>query len=173
MLQCICFVLRLTAHCLSLLCVCIFLFSLKVLLEYSCFTGVYFLEEEMATHSSVLTCTIPWTEEPGSLQSVGSQRLGHDWALPIQLLYNVALVSVVKQSVPATCIHTSFLLGIPVYVTMGHWVQLPVLYSRFLLVISFILVVQLCLSLCDPTGCSTPGFPVLYYLLELAQTQVH
>ena len=55
----------------------------------------------------------------------------------------------------------------------GHWVQLPVLYRRFPLVISFIVVVQLCPSLCDPMGCSTPGFPVLYYLLELAQTQVH
>ena len=30
------------------------------------------LEEEMATRSSILACTIPWTEEPGGLQSVGS-----------------------------------------------------------------------------------------------------
>ena len=34
----------------------------------------------MATHSSVLDWRIPWTEEPGGLQSVGSQRVGHDWA---------------------------------------------------------------------------------------------
>ena len=38
------------------------------------------LEEEMATHSSILTWRIPWTEEPGGLQSVGSHRGGHDWA---------------------------------------------------------------------------------------------
>ena len=36
------------------------------------------LEKEMATHSSILTWRIPWTEDPGGLQSVGSQRVGHD-----------------------------------------------------------------------------------------------
>ena len=36
------------------------------------------LEEEMATHSSVLAWEIPWTEEPGGLQSMGSQRIRHD-----------------------------------------------------------------------------------------------
>ena len=38
------------------------------------------LEKEMTTHSSILACRIPWTEEPGGLQSTGSQRVGHDWA---------------------------------------------------------------------------------------------
>ena len=36
------------------------------------------LEEEMATHSSVLAWRIPWTEEPGGLPSIGSHRVGHD-----------------------------------------------------------------------------------------------
>ena len=36
------------------------------------------LEKEMATHSSTLAWKIPWTEEPGGLQSMGSQRVGHD-----------------------------------------------------------------------------------------------
>ena len=36
------------------------------------------LEEEMATHSSILAWRIPWTEEPGGLQSIGSQRVKHD-----------------------------------------------------------------------------------------------
>ena len=36
------------------------------------------LEEEMATHSSVLAWRFPWTEEPGRLQSMGSQRVRHD-----------------------------------------------------------------------------------------------
>ena len=35
------------------------------------------LEEGMATHSSILACRIPWTEEPGRLQSMGLQRVGH------------------------------------------------------------------------------------------------
>ena len=38
------------------------------------------LEKEMATHSSILAWKIPWTEEPGRLQSIGSQRVRHDWA---------------------------------------------------------------------------------------------
>ena len=36
------------------------------------------LEKEMATHSSILAWKISWTEEPGGLQSMGSQRVGHD-----------------------------------------------------------------------------------------------
>ena len=36
------------------------------------------LEEEMANHSSILAWEIPWTEEPGGLQSIGSQRVGYD-----------------------------------------------------------------------------------------------
>ena len=38
------------------------------------------LKKEMATHSSILAWRIPWTEEPGGLQSTGSQRVGHDLA---------------------------------------------------------------------------------------------
>ena len=36
------------------------------------------LEEGIATHSSILAWRIPWTEEPGGLHSMGSQRLGHN-----------------------------------------------------------------------------------------------
>ena len=36
------------------------------------------VEKRMATHSSILAWRIPWTEEPGGLQSTGSQRVGHD-----------------------------------------------------------------------------------------------
>ena len=43
------------------------------------------LEKEMATHSSTLAWRIPWTEEPGRLQSMGSQRVGHDWATSLSL----------------------------------------------------------------------------------------
>ena len=37
------------------------------------------LEKEMAVHSSILAWRIPWTEDPGGLQSIGSQRVWHDW----------------------------------------------------------------------------------------------
>ena len=40
--------------------------------------GEDLLEKAMATHSSILAWKIPWTEEPGRLQSTGLQRVGHD-----------------------------------------------------------------------------------------------
>ena len=43
------------------------------------------LEKEMVTHSSILAWRIPWTEKPGRLQSMGSQRVGHDWATSLSL----------------------------------------------------------------------------------------
>ena len=53
------------------------------------------LEKEMATHSSILAWKIPWTEKPGGLQSMGSQRARHNWAtdtsqriLELTLKYN-------------------------------------------------------------------------------------
>ena len=43
------------------------------------------LEKEMAIHSSTLAWKIPWTEEPDRLESMGSQRVGHDWATSLSL----------------------------------------------------------------------------------------
>ena len=45
------------------------------------------LEKEMATHSSILAWRIPWMEELDGLQSMGSQRVGHDWATSLSLSY--------------------------------------------------------------------------------------
>ena len=44
------------------------------------------LEKEMAIHSSTLAWKIPWTEEPDRLQSMGSQRVGHDWATSLHFI---------------------------------------------------------------------------------------
>ena len=45
------------------------------------------LEKEMATHSSILAWRIPWTEEAGGLQSMGSQRVGYELStLPLPLM---------------------------------------------------------------------------------------
>ena len=52
------------------------------------------LEKEIATHSSTLAWKIPWTEEPGRLQSMGSQKVGHDLATSLFFL-----------SLGWTCIH--------------------------------------------------------------------
>ena len=43
------------------------------------------LQKEMASHSSVLAWEIPWTEEPGGLQSMGSVRVGHNWLTSLSL----------------------------------------------------------------------------------------
>ena len=53
------------------------------------------LEKEMATHSSILAWRIPWTEEPGRLQSRGSQRVRHNWATSLSFSFfsQVALVN--------------------------------------------------------------------------------
>ena len=45
----------------------------------------HFLEKAMAPHSSTLAWKIPWTEEPGRLQSMGSLRVGHDWVTSLSL----------------------------------------------------------------------------------------
>ena len=66
------FILRLKIiHYFTLLC-----FSLKY---------TYKAEKAMAPHSSTLAWKIPWTEEPGRLQSMGSRRVGHDWATSLSL----------------------------------------------------------------------------------------
>ena len=51
------------------------------------------LEKEMATHSSTLAWKIPWTEKPCKIQSMGSQRVGHDWVTSFKSL----------QSCPTLC----------------------------------------------------------------------
>ena len=43
------------------------------------------MEKAMAPHSSTLAWKIPWTEEPGGLQSMGSRRVGHDWVTSLSL----------------------------------------------------------------------------------------
>ena len=51
----------------------------------------YPMEQKMATHSSMFSWRIPWTQEPGRLQSMGSQRVGHDWAPKYRQLYGRSL----------------------------------------------------------------------------------
>ena len=59
--------------------------SLTFCIPLLCLVNFLFLEKEMATHSSILAWRIPWTEEPGGLQSTGLQRVGHDWVTSLSL----------------------------------------------------------------------------------------
>ena len=56
------------------------------------------LEKEVATHSSTLAWRIPWREEPGRLQSMGSQRVGHDWATSLHFFTSKGQFSSVQFS---------------------------------------------------------------------------
>ena len=64
------------------------------------------LEEGMATHSSILPWRIPWTEEPGRLESIGSQRVRHDWS-------DLAQHNTHHLRVTFPCILNSFLFFCP------------------------------------------------------------
>ena len=61
------------------------------------------LEKEMATHSSILAGKIPQTKEPGGLQSLGSQRVGHDWVTEHASYILMVVSSVQFSSVAQSC----------------------------------------------------------------------
>ena len=55
------------------------------------------LEKEIATHSSILAWEIPWTEEPGGLQSMGSRGVRHDWAFRYSSPYRETSLFLIPQ----------------------------------------------------------------------------
>ena len=61
------------------------LFSVSLNSVFVCIYISYVTEKAMAPHSSTLAWKIPWTEEPGRLQSMGLLRVGHDWATSLSL----------------------------------------------------------------------------------------
>ena len=88
----------------------------------------------MATHSSTLAWKIPWTEEYCGLQSMGSQRVGHDWVISLSnFQYKFCLY-------PYICMHT----------------HTHILYKHF----CCCSVAKSCQALCDPTDCSPPSSSV-------------
>ena len=105
------------------------------------------LEEEMATYSSILAWRVPWIEEPGELQSAGSQRVGHDWGTN----------TTEAQSLPKRVLGSA------------DWSPLLALLSRGLFFFFFFFgctteqtwssvctATQSCVTLCDPMDCSPP-----------------
>ena len=57
------------------------------------------LEKEIATHSCILVWKIPWMEEPGQLQSMESQRVGHNRATSLSLPIDTLLLTVTSKSI--------------------------------------------------------------------------
>ena len=137
------------------------------------------LEEEMATHSSIHDWEIPWTEEPGGLQSMGSQRVGHELATKQRALPSSYLDSLRNP-------HCTW-KGTRTFPVM--WMEIKPQYcgAPFLLVqcgegvgkqgnlftLQFNSVAHSCRTLCDPMDCSMPGFSVHHQLPEFTQTHVH
>ena len=86
------------------------------------------LEKEMATHCSILAWKVPWTKEPGGLQSMGSQRVRHDWATNLQHLH--FQLSSVAQSCPTLCDPTNRSTpGLPVHHQLLEFTQTHVIES--------------------------------------------
>ena len=69
------------------------------------------LEKEMATHSSIFAWRILWTEKPGRLQSMGSQRVGHDWATSLHSRF----IEAVRDSLGKTLRMSCYLRKITVF----------------------------------------------------------
>ena len=118
--------------------------------------GVDPLEKGMATHSSILVWRIPWTEEPDRLLFKQFKRVGHDrWTNTFTCSFYIGLAPPFPSLI-SLCLFL-FVIFNPLY---------------SVLISCFCSVTQSCLTLCDPMDHSTPGFPVLYYLQEPAQTHV-
>ena len=96
------------------------------------------LEKGMVTHSSILSRRIPWTEEPGGLQSMGLQRTGHDWATFTHSLFCIyvrcqamqiweILLSLLRNMPLPYCVPVLYSvpkvngLGTSLWVQMCHW----------------------------------------------------
>ena len=141
------------------------------------------LEKEMATYSSVLAWRIPGTGEPGGLQSMGSKRVGDDWATSLSLFTSMHWRRPWQPTpvfLPGESHGRRSLVG---YSPWGHkeldmTEQLTHLFAALHSILwacveSCFSFTKLCLVLYDPTDCSMPGFPVLHHLPEFAQTLAH
>ena len=145
----------------------------------------------MATHFSIPARRIPWTEEPGRLQSKVSQRVRQDSFLSKHYNSNqghleMASKKITEFELNCACltliyIHRDTFLSFlfiaqmigPIISVVGNLT--PCFYSFLLCTLSsvqFSSVTQSCPTLCDPMNRSTPGLPVPHQLPEFTQTHV-
>ena len=79
------------------------------------------LEKGIATHSSILAWRIPWAEEPGGLQSMGSQRVGYDWAT--KHTAQASCRPPIPVPHPALLFYTSVFLSFPCIINISlYWI---------------------------------------------------
>ena len=92
------------------------------------------LEKEMATHSSTLAWRIPWREEPGGLQSTGSQRVGHDWATSLTHIYMCVCVCL------SVCLSVNNRKTIKIYTKILRNSQFGVMRLLVIFIFSLVLI---------------------------------
>ena len=129
------------------------------------------LEKEMATHSSILAWRIPWTEEPGELQSMGSQRVRHDWAANTPLRKQ----ELCPQMAFGLQLHHQHFLGLQGACLTADF-GLASLYncmSQFLQISSVSLCICLCLSVSTHTYTHTHNTTHLIGLVSLKDSDWH
>ena len=140
------------------------------------------LEKEMATHSSILAWKIPWTEDPGGLQSMDPQRVQHDWATEHAYFGKSRRFTLMGRLWLSWCVFRTrgnelkwqkfpvFQQTSKALLSQASW-QLfktpcchtyskPVVNSPSTSVIKKVLVTQSCLTLCDPVDSSLAGSSV-------------
>ena len=112
----------------------------------------YLLEKGMATYSSILVWRIPWTKEPGGLQSMGFQRVRHDWAtnhyIPLKKKLDFA-----------------FLWG------LLYWIQVRLWFFNHLDTCSHIFATWYTIAFSLP-GCKTGDLSLIFYRREWQPTPV-
>ena len=82
------------------------------------------LEKEMATHSSTWAWKIPWIEEPVRLQSTGSQRVRHDWAISLSLSLRSSLILLLKVATISLLLNSLYYF--PNYFPLWPLISFPV-----------------------------------------------
>ena len=109
-----------------------------------------FLEKALATHSSTLAWRIPWTEEPGRLQSMGSRRVRHDWATSFWLsllFFSQLFVRPPQTAILSFCISLSWGMSCslsPVHNDIENEILAPCLWEAVLWGSQIILSLSLC-----------------------------
>ena len=98
-----------------------------------CHCVLYRMEKAMAPHSSTLAWKVPWKDEPGRLQSMGSHRVGHDWS-ELAALYRISISCLIHS----VCELTAFLVS-PLSSC------LPVTHKTLTLTLAFVPLLAVCL----------------------------
>ena len=122
------------------------------------------LEKEVATHSSILAWKIPWMEEPGGLQSTGSQRVGHDWVTSFTHTHTHTHTHIygLQNSLFSQCSICGTVTNCHLSFTL--FLRMLLLHCLPFQCIAWLMLVcsgaQSCLTLCDLMNCSPSSCPI-------------